>query len=82
MMPAESVFDQNAWAAIVGSDVAERTRAVELRDRTIVIETDSSSWSQQVAFLSDRIVRHTQVERVRIRVSPIRSARDVNGEAQ
>lgn len=68
MMPA--VFDSIAWAAIVGSDVAERTRVVEFRDRVLVVETDGSAWAQQVAFLSDRIVRDTQAHRIRIRVCP------------
>lgn len=79
MIATQSVFDQTAWAAIVGRDVAEHTRPIEMRDGLIVIEADGSAWAQQVAFLCDSIVRHTQVQRIKIRVST--SPNDAEGEA-
>ena len=62
------------WLSIVGEDVAANSRPLEIARDALVVLTRSSAWSQQLAFLSERILealrRRTgiEVERLRFRV--------------
>jgi len=63
------------WPAIVGTDVAKNSRPLEISHGVLIVLTRSSAWSQQLSFLSDRIVAAVaertgkrDVERVRFRV--------------
>jgi predicted nucleic acid-binding Zn ribbon protein len=44
------------WPAIVGPDVARRTRAVALRDQVLLVEVSSSVWMNQLTFLKPEIL--------------------------
>lgn len=63
------------WAAIVGADVAANSRPAELVRDTLLIQTRSSAWSQQLAFLSETILTSVkdrtglQLRGVRFRVA-------------
>jgi len=65
------------WAAIVGEDVAANTRPAEIARDALLIVTRSSAWSQQLAFLSERILNAMQrctgitLERLRFRVGRV-----------
>jgi len=48
---------QAEWAQIVGDDVAANTRPAEIVRDALVVVTRSSAWSQQLAFLSERVLR-------------------------
>lgn len=68
------------WAAIVGGDVAANSRPAEISREALVVVTRSSAWSQQLAFLSERILdalrarTGLQLERLRFRVGRISDA--------
>jgi Dna[CI] antecedent, DciA len=47
---------QAEWAEIVGDDVAAQTRPAEIVRDALVVVTRSSAWSQQLAFLSERVL--------------------------
>lgn len=78
---------QAEWAQIVGDDVAANTRPAELVRDALVVVTRSSAWSQQLAFLSERVL-HAVRERtgialrtLRFRVGRVRAGRpDRNAE--
>lgn len=48
---------QAEWAQIVGADVAANTRPAEIIREALVVVTRSSAWSQQLAFLSERVLQ-------------------------
>ena len=45
-----------AWRDAVGEDVASNSRPLEIAGEALLVVTRSSAWSQQLAFLSDRIL--------------------------
>lgn len=70
---------QKEWAEIVGEDVAAQTRPAEIVRDALVVLTRSSAWSQQLAFLSERVLRLVQeragvpIRTLRFRVGRIRT---------
>ena len=46
-----------AWAAIVGKDIAQHSRPLEISGDTLLIATRSSAWTQQLSFLGDEVLR-------------------------
>lgn len=62
---------QAEWAQIVGDDVAANTRPAEIVRDALVVVTRSSAWSQQLAFLSERVLRAIQ-ERAEVRIGSLR----------
>ncbi len=69
---------QAEWPEIVGDDVSAQTRPAEIVRDALVVVTRSSAWSQQLAFLSERILRAVQeraglsVRMLRFRVGRVR----------
>jgi hypothetical protein len=69
---------QAEWAQIVGDDVAANSRPAEIARDALVVVTRSSAWSQQLAFLSERVLsavqQHTgeSIRNLRFRVGRIR----------
>jgi hypothetical protein len=67
------------WATIVGEDIASNSRPAELIRGSLLVVTRSSAWSQQLSFLSERIVDAVRastgvsLEGVRFRVGRIGS---------
>jgi hypothetical protein len=67
------------WATIVGEDIASNSRPAELIRGSLLVITRSSAWSQQLSFLSERIVDAVRastgvsLEGVRFRVGRIGS---------
>jgi hypothetical protein len=65
------------WATIVGEEIAANSRPTELTNGVLLVVTRSSAWSQQLSFLSERIVEAVRtatgvsLERVRFRVGRI-----------
>ncbi len=65
------------WATIVGEEIAANSRPAELTRGTLLVVTRSSAWSQQLSFLSERIVEAVRaatgvsLEGVRFRVGRI-----------
>ena len=65
------------WATIVGEDIAANSRPAELIRGSLLVVTRSSAWSQQLSFLSERIVETVRaatgvtLEGVRFRVGRI-----------
>ena len=59
----------DAWADVVGPDLADRSRAVSLRDGILTVEADHGVWRQELTLLFPRILeRYRQIygaERVR-----------------
>ena len=62
------------WTAIVGDEIAANSQPAEIVRDTLVVLTRSSAWSQQLAFLSERILSVVRkrttvdVQRLRFRV--------------
>jgi predicted nucleic acid-binding Zn ribbon protein len=48
------LFDR--WAAIVGEDVAEHARPVELTDGELVVQADSTAWATQLRLLQKQLL--------------------------
>lgn len=48
---------QAEWPQIVGDDVAANTRPAEIVRDALLVVTRSSAWSQQLAFLSERVLQ-------------------------
>jgi predicted nucleic acid-binding Zn ribbon protein len=44
------------WPAIVGPRIARRTRAVEFRDGTLVVEVEGSAWLHELGFLERELL--------------------------
>lgn len=44
------------WSEIVGAEVARNSRPTRIADGMLVVTTRSSAWSQQLSYLSERIV--------------------------
>ncbi|MHB8305430.1 MAG: DciA family protein [Vulcanimicrobiaceae bacterium] len=72
---------REAWAAVAGTDVAAHSRPVEIAHGALLVVTRSSAWSQQLGFMSERIVAavneaigRPEVERVRFRVGRLDAA--------
>ena len=65
------------WATIVGEDIAANSRPAELIRGSLLVVTRSSAWSQQLSFLSERIIETVRaatsvtLEGVRFRVGRI-----------
>ncbi|MGZ3503622.1 MAG: DciA family protein [Vulcanimicrobiaceae bacterium] len=78
---------REAWPAIVGGDVAQHSRPGDLTRGALTIVTRSSAWSQQLSFLSERILDAVRertgvgVERIRFRVGRIVVRSDAAGAA-
>jgi hypothetical protein len=68
---------QAEWSKIVGDDVAANSRPAEIARDALLVVTRSSAWSQQLAFLSERILAALRqrtgitLERLRFRVGRI-----------
>jgi hypothetical protein len=69
-----------AWSRLVGSDVARAAQPVALANETLVVITNSSAWSHQLAFLEPQILRGIRellpsgtIVRLRFRVGAIRA---------
>lgn len=45
-----------AWAEVVGADVARHSQPIQVSGDTLVVATRSSAWSEQLSFLSERIL--------------------------
>ncbi|MEO6913903.1 MAG: DUF721 domain-containing protein [Candidatus Baltobacteraceae bacterium] len=45
-----------AWPSIVGTDIAKNSRPLTVTRGALVVLTRSSAWSQQLGFLSERII--------------------------
>jgi len=45
------------WPAVVGPRIARRTRAVEFRDGTLVVEVEGSAWKHELCFLERELLR-------------------------
>ncbi|HEY9179354.1 MAG TPA: DUF721 domain-containing protein [Candidatus Baltobacteraceae bacterium] len=71
---------QAEWPHIVGDDVAANTRPAEIVRDALLVVTRSSAWSQQLAFLSERVLQAVaqrsgvSVHSLRFRVGRIREA--------
>lgn len=65
------------WNDIVGADVAAHSRPAEIERGALLVVTRSSAWSQQLSFLSERIVAAVRertgrdVDRLRFRVGRV-----------
>lgn len=65
------------WATIVGEEIAANSRPSELIRGSLLVVTRSSAWSQQLSFLSERIVEAVReatgatLEGIRFRVGRI-----------
>lgn len=44
------------WAAIVGEDIAEHARPVELKDGELVVQADSTAWATQLRLLQRQLI--------------------------
>lgn len=67
-----------AWPAIVGKDIAQHSRPLEINGDTLLVATRSSAWTQQLSFLGDHVLReiaeHVHIEgisKIRFRVGKL-----------
>ncbi len=51
-----AAITSQAWLAVVGARIAERTRPGRARDGILFVETASSSWAAELSFLSSDIL--------------------------
>lgn len=68
---------RSQWPGIVGAEVAANSRPAEIARDALLIVTRSSAWSQQLQFLSERILAAVheraglKIERLRFRVGRV-----------
>jgi len=48
------------WPALVGPEIARRSRAVGFRDGVLHVEVEGSAWMQELGFLKRDLVRTIQ----------------------
>jgi predicted nucleic acid-binding Zn ribbon protein len=65
------LFDR--WAVIVGADVAEHARPIELKDKELTVQADSTAWATQLRLLQKQLlvkiaagVGHDVVKRLKV----------------
>lgn len=68
-------IDQQAWRELVGDRVAARTRPTLLSRQTLLVETASAVWAQELSLLSPEILRRLRergldVQSLRFKVTP------------
>lgn len=70
-----------AWPKIVGKDIAQHSRPLEINGDTLLIATRSSAWTQQLSFLGDRVLRSIgehvpmgAIRKIRFRVGRLNTA--------
>jgi len=79
--PEPVVALRAAWSEIVGEEIAKNSRPHELERNALLVVTRSSAWSQQLAFLSERIVANVRertghpIDKVRFRVGRLTAER-------
>lgn len=47
----------DAWPEVVGSKMAAHTRAVDIRNKTLILEADHGAWRQEVTLLIPMIIQ-------------------------
>jgi hypothetical protein len=62
---------QAEWARIVGDEVAANSRPAEIVRDALIVVTRSSAWSQQLSFLSERVL-HAVQQRAGITIGSLR----------
>ena len=67
-----------AWPDAVGARIASRTRAVQFRRGTLVVEVDGSAWLHQLGFLQRDLLKQLNRRLVEAGLAP----RDVVREIQ
>jgi Dna[CI] antecedent DciA-like protein len=72
----------SAWTRLVGAGVAEHARPAQVVRETLVVVTRSSAWSQQLTFLSPKILEGLgsleegrAITKLRFRVGTVRATR-------
>lgn len=69
------------WREIVGENVARNTHPTRIADGTLLVTTRSSAWSQQLSFLTERVIAavrarlpQTTIAQLRFRVGKLPAA--------
>ena len=71
------LYIRTAWREIVGDEIAANTRPHEIARDALLVVTRSGAWSQQLSFLSERILSalrertNVDLERLRFRVGRV-----------
>jgi len=67
-----------AWPSIVGVQVAEHSRPLEVRGDTLIVATRSSSWTHQLSFMTEQVLAaiakdapDAKIKQVRFRVGRV-----------
>ncbi len=45
------------WEEVVGSAIAQNSRALEVKGKTLVVKARSSAWRSEIAFQKDEILK-------------------------
>jgi hypothetical protein len=61
-----------AWAEIVGGNIAANSRPAEIERDALMVVTRSNAWSQQLSFLSEKIVEALAARGVQPRIARLR----------
>lgn len=46
----------NKWPKIVGKKISEFTQCTNVRDNTLYVRVESSSWRQEISYLKEKIL--------------------------
>lgn len=72
-----------AWPKIVGKDIAQHSRPLEINGDMLLVATRSSAWTQQLSFLGDHVletiaqhIRIKGITKIRFRVGRLNTASD------
>ena len=50
----------NSWSEIAGPSIAEKSRAKNLRDRTLIVEVSNSAWIQELSMMKSMLLKRVQ----------------------
>ena len=72
------LFDR--WAAIVGEEVAEHARPIELKDAELTVQADSTAWATQLRLLQRQLIAKIAAARRKRRGQTAEGARPDRAE--
>jgi predicted nucleic acid-binding Zn ribbon protein len=61
------------WKKVVGKKIAERSQAVDVNEKTLIVEVDNNVWMQELSLLKPKILKklttETGIKDIRFRIT-------------
>ncbi len=60
------------WKSVVGEAIADRSRPLRVRGKTLLVEVQNSTWMNEIQFHRNEIVRKVNKEFPKLKIDEIR----------